>query len=189
MKNHHQGWSLLFAGMILTVPFVVSGADAAARKEEPTEMEIRRLQNQLNTMDANMMDPNALERRRILQEELFDKIRRLHDNNRKEKDLVGGIESKKRLQASSEDTSIDEVKVKKTGNDGLSDQPKITTSSREEGATVAPMKLSPPQTRPTEAPVSTPPPSSNTSNGSGTEPSDVYRSIINYKPDSAKDKK
>jgi hypothetical protein len=162
---------------LLWISFPVFGwaGEVALQSEEPTETEIRRLQTQLNILDTRITDPTIMEQRKVLQDKLFDKIRRLHDTNRQEKDLVGGIEAKKHAEAIQQ--SEDSNKAPEAPEKANSEQPKFSASSSGDATPVAPLKVTPPQPRTNVQPASPPPPR-RSSEEDGT--ADIYRSIINY---------
>jgi hypothetical protein len=150
--------------LVCALSLTVRGAEGF-KNEEPSETEIRRLQTQLNILDSRIADPTVIEQRRVMQDKLFEKIRRMHDNTRQEKDLVGGIEARKHAEATQQ--------AERPVQHG--EQPKITTSSKDE-TPVAPLKVTPPQPRTTTAVPSTAP----SSTSRDEDVSDIYRSIINY---------
>jgi hypothetical protein len=164
MKREIKKITWLICG---TLPLLAWGSNSNSLKnEEPTETEIRRLQTQLNVLDSRISDPTIIEQRRVLQDELFQKIRRMHDNNRQEKDLVGEISAKKQSEPVHEPEAP------------AAEQPKISTSSRQDTSAVTSMKVTPPQPRVNTAPE--PVSNSSSSAGSKDDPADIYRSIINY---------
>jgi hypothetical protein len=177
MKKFHFHFQKLFLIIGIGVPVWLWAAEGTGtlRNEEPSDTEIRRLQTQLNILDTRITDPTNIEQKRVLQDQLFQKIRRMHDNVRQEKDLVGEITAKKNSKSEEAMDSGSETKN--------SSSSKISASARAEetSSPVAPLKLSPP-VPPTES-QSTPPPVRRPTSDDQTM--EIYRSIINYSSNSA----
>jgi TolA-binding protein len=140
-----------------------------------TELEIRRLQTQLNILETRIQNPVTLEQRRVIQDQLFKKIQTLHTSRRGEPDTQverkpAASKASRKIEARSTDRESSDSHATEAPQDSNPPSAPIKSESAiARPSPVAPLKVNSPETR-----------DPSTEQAKPDDPMDIYRDIISY---------